>query len=119
MSYIARMRLVAAAAFLHGALMTFSASGTYSSGSYTVLFRMADQRIWGVAFMLAGALAFAWMGRSWWTSVPLTGLFLAWALGLFAAIVTGDAESLSGPIWVTVIAVVLATSTANPQRTKS
>ena len=70
-----------------------------------VVLPLMSQQRWGLVFLAAGVAGLI-MWPPWRTFV-LAFVLVTWALGLFAAVVTGQALSWSAPIWPTVVAGIV------------
>lgn len=84
-----------------GLLLMFAPDSMYSSESFKWTFSILPRRLWGLLFVLTSVLLYV-RPRAWTGAVFSTALFL-YGMSLLAAVFTGDSESLSGWIWVTLV----------------
>lgn len=86
-----------------GLLMMLGTNEQYSSESFHWTFAILPRRVWGALFVVVSLLLY-FKPRAWTGAVFATTIFL-YGLSLLAAVFTGDAQSLSAWIWVTVVGV--------------
>lgn len=86
-----------------GALLMLAGDSQYTSDSFIWTFTILPRRLWGLLFIIVSMLLY-FRPRAWTGAVFATTLFL-YGLSLLAAVFTGDSESLSGWIWVTLVGV--------------
>lgn len=84
-----------------GLCLALGADSMYSSDSFRWTFSIIPRRLWGVIFIAISLLLYL-RPRAWTGAVFSTTIFL-YGLSLLAAVFTGDSESLSGWIWVTLV----------------
>lgn len=106
-------RLIAGGSALYGLLALLAPSIAYSSPTYTVVFDLAAHigpplRVWGAMFLISGLVAFVAVevGR-----FLLIGTITSWALGLWTAVISGQAATWGGPIWPSLVAMLILLNT--------
>lgn len=97
-------RVIAVMMIVAGAGMLAAPAGRYSSGTYEVLFDVLPRGAWGAALLFAG-VAGLFPGRFGLVTMALVSS--TWSVGLWAAVLTGSAETWGGPAWPTCIAILL------------
>lgn len=103
-------RVAAVAMLAQGAALLLAPSRAYRSDTYTVAFTLLDQRWWGAAFLAVGVAYLLW--RTPVTFGALLFVLVSWPLALFAARVTGDAESPMPGLWPATLAAIVVISGA-------
>lgn len=73
----------------------------YSSTGFRWTFELLPRRVWGALFVAASLILYL-CPRAWTGALFATVVF-SYGTTLLAAVLTGDSESLSGWIWVTLV----------------
>lgn len=111
-------RVVALAAVVYGLAMMRGGPSAYTSTTYSVLFdlaahldpgHVAPTTVWGIGFVVAGGVAlFPLRGNLDLFALALVLLLVAgWAIGLWAAVLIGQAETWGGPVWPSTLVVLV------------
>ena len=102
--------LVATASAAIGLILLAAADSAYTSTAFRWTFTILPRRVWGLAFVLTGAIAASCgdrpIGRT--AGAVLTVLLFLYGLSLAAALITGEAQSASGWAWPITAGGVLA-----------
>lgn len=104
-------KLIAAGMFLYGVLMLVAPPAVYSAPAYKVLFALAatfgtPTVVWGVIWTLTGLAGLFVKGHG--SVIIMIVTMWAWVLGLWNAVWAVHAGTWGGPIWPTLIALLLS-----------
>jgi hypothetical protein len=84
-----------------GILLIIGTDEQYKSDSFIWTFSILPRQVWGVLFVMSALLVYL-KPRASTGSLFATVLFM-YGMSLLAAVVTGDAESLSGWVWTALV----------------
>ena len=102
--------VIAVGMLLYGVLMLIAPANIYTAPGYKVLFSLAAHigppyRVWGTVWVATGLAGLFW--RNGGALVMICTMWV-WSLGLWNAVWAVNAGTWGGPIWPTLIAILLS-----------